>query len=65
LLIKIVYNRSRFDDATIGRMMERLHRTLIEMTADPEASLSSLLSTRAEAERRLLINSFNQALESF
>ena len=65
LLIKIVYNRSRFDDATIGRMMERLHRALIEMTAAPEASLSSLLSTRAEAERRLLINSFNQTLENF
>jgi len=65
LRLKIVYNRGRFDDATIDRLIDHLHRSLTEMTTDPGACLASVLSTHTEAERKRLINSFNQALESF
>ncbi|MET0647237.1 MAG: amino acid adenylation domain-containing protein [Pyrinomonadaceae bacterium] len=62
LNFKLVYDHDRFDDTTAERVMELLRHTLDEMAADPEATISSVLSARAEAERRRLIDSFNQSL---
>jgi len=64
LLLNIVYQHSRLDEVTIGRILETLHRILIQMANDSQATLS-VLSTHAQAERSLLINSFNQSLTGF
>jgi len=61
--LKIVYMGSRFDDATIDRLMENLERILVELTIDPDAPLSSI-SYQADTERQFLIESFNQSLAS-
>jgi hypothetical protein len=60
LHFKIVYQRSRFDDVTIDRIIENLNRILISITTNSEAPLSSL-PTR-EDETAQLIESFNQSL---
>ena len=60
LRFKIVYQRTRFDDATIDRIIQNLHSILISIATNSEATLSSL-STR-EDEKTLLIESFNQVL---
>jgi Condensation domain len=60
---RIVYMGSRFDDATIDRMLENYQRILIELTTSPDAALSSI-SYQVDAERQLLIDSFNQSLAS-
>jgi amino acid adenylation domain-containing protein len=60
LRFKIVYQRTRFDDVTIERIIQNLHRILISMVSNSEVTLSSL-STR-EDEKTLLIESFNQSL---
>jgi Condensation domain len=61
--LKIVYMGSRFEDATIYRIMENLQRILLELTVDADAPLSSI-SYQADTERRFLIDSFNQSLAS-
>ena len=60
LRFKIVYQRTRFDDITIERIIQNLHRILTSMVTNSEVTLSSL-STR-EDEKTLLIESFNQSL---
>ena len=60
LRFKIVYQRSRFDDITIDRIIQNLHRILISITTNPEATLSSL--SACEDEKTSLIESFNQSL---
>jgi aryl carrier-like protein len=61
LLFKIVYQSSHFEDATIERILENLQRTLVEMATNASTTLSSL-SHQADAERKFLIDSFNQSL---
>lgn len=63
LHLRLVYMGSRFDEATIDRMHENLQRILLELTTNADATLSSL-SYQVEAERQLLIESFNQSLAS-
>jgi hypothetical protein len=63
LHLRIVYMGSRFEDATIDRMLEILDRILIEITTNSGAALSSI-SYQMDAERKLLIDSFNQSLAS-
>jgi non-ribosomal peptide synthetase component F len=61
--LKIVYMGSRFEDATIADMSEKLRRILQELTSNSRAPLSSI-SYQVAAERRQLIDSFNQSLAS-
>ena len=61
LHLRIVYMGSRFEDVTIDRILENLQRILVEMTANSNAALSSI-SSQPNAERKSLIDSFNQSL---
>ena len=61
---RIVYMGSRFDDATIDRMLENFKRVVIELTTNSDAALSSL-SYQVDTEKQLLIDSFNQGLAAF
>jgi hypothetical protein len=63
LELKIVYMGSRFDEATIVDMLEKLRRILIDLTKNSQATLSSI-SYQVAAERQFLIESFNQSLAS-
>jgi non-ribosomal peptide synthetase component F len=59
--VRIVYMGSRFDDGAIDRMLENFQRILIDLTTNFDAALSSI-SYQVQAERQLLIDSFNQSL---
>ena len=63
LHLRLVYMGSRFDDVTIDQMHENLQKILNEFITNSSAPLSSI-SYRAETERQLLIDSFNQSLAS-
>jgi len=63
LALKIVYMGSRFEDATIDRILENLSRILTELPANAGAALASI-SYQVDTERQLLIDSFNQSLAS-
>jgi surfactin family lipopeptide synthetase C len=63
LHFRIVYMGSRFEDATIDRILEIFQRILIELSSNSDAALSSI-SYQADTERQLLIDSFNQSLAS-
>jgi aspartate aminotransferase-like enzyme len=58
---RIVYMGSRFDDATIDRMLENFQRIVIELATNSGAALASL-SYQVDTEKQLLIDSFNQSL---
>jgi hypothetical protein len=60
---RIVYMGSRFDDATIDRMLENFQRIIIELVSNADSALSSI-SYQVHTERQLLIDSFNQSLAS-
>ncbi|HKV33862.1 MAG TPA: condensation domain-containing protein [Pyrinomonadaceae bacterium] len=60
---RLVYMGSRFDDATIDRMLENFKRIIIDLTNNSDAALSSI-SYQVDTERQLLIDSFNQSLAS-
>jgi amino acid adenylation domain-containing protein len=64
LNLRIVYQRSRFDDATVERVLENLQRLLAETANDPEATFSSLAAAVSAAERRALRDSFSRSLAS-
>ena len=58
---RLVYMGSRFEDATIDRMLENFQRILIELISNTDGSLSSV-SYQLDGERQTLIDSFNQSL---
>lgn len=60
---RIVYMGSRFDHATIDRMLENFQKIIIDLTDNSDAALSSI-SYQVDTERQLLIDSFNQSLAS-
>lgn len=60
---RIVYMGSRFDDATIDRMLENFKRIIIDLTSNSDAPLSSI-SYQGNTERQSLIDTFNQSLAS-
>ncbi|HEX8557985.1 MAG TPA: amino acid adenylation domain-containing protein, partial [Pyrinomonadaceae bacterium] len=62
LNLRIVYQRSRFDDATVERILVNLRRLLSETAGDPDATFASLAAAVAAAERRALVESFSQDL---
>jgi len=63
LSLKIVYMGSRFEDATIDRLLENFSRILVELTTARHAELSSI-SYQVKTEQQFLIDSFNQDLAS-
>ena len=63
LALKIVYMGSRFEDATIDRILENLSRILTELPVNADAALASI-SYQVDTERQSLIDSFNQSLAS-
>ncbi len=63
LLLKLVYNSRRFDDATIGRMLEQYRRLLAEMVAGSADNTLASFAPNTEGERKQLIESFNQSLD--
>lgn len=63
LHLRLVYMGSRFDDTTIDEILERLQRTLIELTTRSSAPVSSI-SYHEDEELKPLIESFNQSLAS-
>ncbi|HLK58309.1 MAG TPA: amino acid adenylation domain-containing protein, partial [Chthonomonadaceae bacterium] len=58
LAIKIYYDRARFDDAAIARMLGHLQRLLEGIVADPQQKLS-LLPLLTEPERHQLLVEVN------
>lgn len=63
LHLRLVYMATRFDDATIDEMLEKLQRILIELTTRSSAPVSSI-SYHEDEDVKLLIESFNQSLAS-
>ena len=61
LRFKIVYQRTRFNDVTIDRIIRNLQRILNWMTTNSDAALSSI-PTFFDDEKTTLIESFNQSL---
>jgi non-ribosomal peptide synthetase component F len=62
LVLRMVYDRRHFQEIAVARMLEKIHRLLLEMASRPEGSLASL-SPSSAVERQQLVNGFNQALE--
>lgn len=62
MLLRIVYQRSRFNDSTIARILESLQRCLIEITTNSEATLATL--NGYDPERTQLVNTFNQSWDA-
>ena len=62
-LFKVTYMGSWFDDATIDRMLDNFKQIFIQLTTNPDATLSSI-SYKSKTEQQLLIDSFNQNLAS-
>ena len=56
---RIVYMGSRFEDATVDRMLENFQRILVELITNADVSS---ISYQLENERQTLIDSFNQSL---
>ncbi|UFZ08168.1 amino acid adenylation domain-containing protein [Bradyrhizobium ontarionense] len=48
------YDRGRFDDATMGRMLSHLRTLLVDMTGPPERKLADLNFVTAEENRQLI-----------
>ena len=62
--LKIDFDRTRFDEATIDRMLGHLHTLLAGFIASPGARLSEL-PLLTEAERRQLLLEWNDTAVSF
>ncbi|MDY7092408.1 MAG: amino acid adenylation domain-containing protein, partial [Acidobacteriota bacterium] len=60
----VEYQRSRFDDATIHRLLGHLETLLLEMAREPERRLSEL-SLLTAAERRQLLEEWSGELGSY
>jgi hypothetical protein len=56
---RLVYMGSRFEDATIDRMLENFRRIIIDLISNPDVSS---LSYQLDNERQTLIESFNESL---
>jgi amino acid adenylation domain-containing protein len=64
LALKILYDRSRFDAETIGRMLGHLRTLLEAIAASPDRPISTL-PLLAEAERLKLLLEWNETAASF
>ena len=64
LLLKLSYNRARFDAATIGRLLAQLRTTLEAMASNPEQEAAAI-SCLSAAERRKLLVEWNETTAPF
>ena len=64
LLLKIAYDRERFDDATIGRMLRHLQTLLHGMADDPNRTIAALPSL-TDRERHQQIVEWNATVVDF
>jgi natural product biosynthesis luciferase-like monooxygenase protein/amino acid adenylation domain-containing protein len=64
VIIKILYHRTRFDDATIGRMLGHFKTLLEGMAANPGAKLSAL-PMLTKNERQQLLEEWNETRADF
>ncbi|MBV9927462.1 MAG: amino acid adenylation domain-containing protein [Acidobacteria bacterium] len=64
LLLKIWYDRSRFEDEVVARMLAHLRRLLLNLAADPERALGSV-ELLSEAEREQLLSGWNGTAKDF
>ena len=62
-LFRAIYMGTRFDDATVDRILENFQRILVELANNAGAVLATI-SPQVDTERQLLIDSFNQSLAS-
>jgi amino acid adenylation domain-containing protein len=62
LVLRIVYDRRRFRETAVTRILEKLRRLLLEIASRPGGSLASF-SPSSAVERQQLVHDFNQALE--
>jgi non-ribosomal peptide synthetase component F len=60
LSLGVLYDRARFDDGVIERLLEHLSNLLASMTASPAARLSEL-SLLGDSERRQVIAGFSSS----
>lgn len=59
LTVQMVFDRSRFEEATIDRMLGHLDILLASMVADPEQRLDEVLLL-TESERRQILDTWNE-----
>jgi natural product biosynthesis luciferase-like monooxygenase protein len=64
LLIKLSYDRARFSDDTIERLLAQLETALQELAADPERGLAEV-SVLSPDERRKLLVEWNETHRDF
>jgi amino acid adenylation domain-containing protein/non-ribosomal peptide synthase protein (TIGR01720 family) len=64
LTLRLAYDRARFDDATIGRMLGHLRTILAAVVADPERPLGSV-PLLTDAERRRTLIEWNDTARAF
>ncbi len=64
LRIKLLYDRTRFDDATITRLLGHLQTLLEGLVAGPERRLAEIAMLRPE-ERHQLLHGWNDTAEAF
>ena len=64
LFLRIQYDRRRFDDGSIERMLLHLQNLLVGMIADPEQSIAEI-SPLSDREKHQLLRQWNDGIESF
>jgi amino acid adenylation domain-containing protein len=62
--VRLLYERSRFDDSAMTRMLGQVQTLLDEFVADPDRSLGNL-SLLPAAERRQVLQEFNNTRRDF
>jgi malonyl CoA-acyl carrier protein transacylase/aryl carrier-like protein len=62
LTLKLVYDRSRFSEATAGRLLEQMRYTLTQMADDPRQPVGAIRA-HTQLEKKRLTSHFNQSLE--
>ena len=55
LLLKLSYDRARFDAATIGRLLAQLSTTLTSIAIEPEQQVSTMALVSVEERRKVLV----------
>ena len=63
LFLRIQYDRRRFDDGSIERMLQHLQNLLVGIIADPEQSMAEI-SPLSDREKNQLLRQWNDGVES-
>ncbi len=64
LFLRIQYDRRRYDDGSIERMLRHLENLLVGMIADPERSIAEI-SLLSDSEKHQLLRRWNDTVEPF